>query len=275
MQHPYAEVPLLLATGQGRSGTTVLTKALAEHTGVYSNRVESNVMKDVLLAGRASSTMPSRVRQMVLPRSQHDLVFRGMLLHLLFPANNWESEQPPLAISTFSAMNAEAAEFAIRVFPRIHFANIVRHGVEVVASRMVHRALGKHPFEEHCHAWAASREMADWGAEREDFTLIRHESLLEEHTCRQTFAELFERAGLKHDEATVDYVLNQKFNQTSYDHESGDQDDLTRRQDRWDHWSESQQATFIDICGSTMEFFGYQLPATPAESTPGSPDPDA
>lgn len=262
MQHPFENVPLLLATGQGRSGTTVLTKAIAQHPGVHSNMVESNVMKDVLLAGRSSSTMPSRINQMVLPRTQHDLVFRSMLLHLLFPADPSGNQTLPKALSTFSAMNPEAAEFAVCAFPHIHFANIVRHGVEVVASRMVHRALGKHSFEEHCHAWAASQEMAEWGQARNDFTLIRHESLLQEPTCRETFDRLFQDCSLPTSNAVAEYVMNKKFNQTTYAEEDDTgQTDLTKRTDRWNLWSSEQQGIFVEICGSTMEFFGYDLPA--------------
>lgn len=261
LSHRFENVPLLLVTGQGRSGTTVLTKAIAEHPDIYSNRVESNVMKDVLLAGRSSSTVPSRVRQMVLSREEHDLVFRRMLLSLLFPADGWQAQNLPGSLSTFSAMNPEAAEFALTVFPGLHFANIVRNGVEVVASRMVHRVLGQHSFHEHCLAWAAAAEMVRWGQSRDDFTLIRHEALLEQESCRSTFAQLFERCRLPDSPASSDYVSGNRFNQTSYESEGGsDQDRLTTRQQRWNHWTADQRKQFVDLCGEGMEFFGYSLP---------------
>lgn len=259
--HPQENTPWLLVTGQGRSGTTVLTKALAEHPAVLSNRVESNVMKDVLVAGFASSTMPSRVRQMVVSRERHDLIFRRMLLDLLFPASEPSSDIKPQVLSTFSAMNPEAAEFATSVFPGIHFVNIVRHGVEVVASRMVHRSLGKHSFEEHCLAWKTAQEMAEWGGNRQDFTLFRHEDLLEEAACRKAFMTVFQSAGLDPVEASADYVLQHQFNKTVYEQENASrQTDLRSRRQRWELWTASQKEIFRKMCGPAMEYFGYPVP---------------
>ena len=261
VSHAFENVPLLLATGQGRSGTTVLTKSLAAHPEIYSNLVESNVLNDVCVAGRNSSTMPSRIRQMVLPREQHDLVFRRMLLDLLFPADRWDGEHPPSTLSTFSAMTPEAAEFAITVFPGIHFANIVRHGVEVVASRMVHRTLGQQSFEDHCHAWANAQQMAEWGADRPEFTLVRQEHLLKRESCERAFATLFSRAGVREDSACTDYVMEHRYNQTRYDGEPDENNaDLSTRIERWNKWSDRQRDTFVKICGPTMDYFGYPIP---------------
>lgn len=255
--HRLENTKLLLVTGQGRSGTTVLTKAVAEHPEIYSNRVESNVMKDVLLAGQASSTMPSRIKQMVLPRVQHDLVFRRMLLSLLFPFNDDDKE--PTAISTFSAMNPAAAEFAIAVFPGIHFANIVRNGIEVVASRMMHRVFQAHPFENQCLAWAASLEMAKWGADREDFSLIRHESLLNHEACVTTFENLFQKVGLQPSSSVAEYVSQTQKNQTVLPEE--DNPTLENRSERWNHWTAEQKRMFVELCGEAMDYFGYQVPS--------------
>ncbi len=261
MSIAFQGVPWLLATGQGRSGTTVLTRALAAHPDICSNRVESNVLKDVLLAGHAGSTIPSRVRQMVLPPAEYQDAFRDMLTRLLFPASLWIEPQPPAALSTFSAMEPSAAEFAVQIFPGFHFANIVRNGIEVVASRMVHRVLGKHSFEDQCVAWAASVSMVRWGTERDDFTLIRHEDLLPAETCRQVIARLLERAGLKPSEAVASYILNERRNQTRFRSETDQQAcDLQHRRQRWRHWTGEQRDQFSEICSEAMDWFGYEIP---------------
>jgi hypothetical protein len=261
MSYAFEGIPWLLATGQGRSGTTVLTRALAAHPDVCSNRVESNVMKDVLLAGRRSSTMPSRVRQMVRSRDEHDALFREMLTRLLFPNSLWTGHHPPAVLSTFSAMEPETAEYAVELWPQIHFANIVRNGIEVVASRMAHRVLGQHPFEEQCHAWAAAGLMARWGAERDNFTLIRHECLLQPESCRQTMAALLERAGLAPSDAVAGFILSERRNQTRYESESDQQaEDLQSRSERWRQWSPQQRDQFAAICGSEMQWFDYSIP---------------
>jgi hypothetical protein len=260
-QIPFEDVPWLLVTGQGRSGTTVLTRAIAAHPLVCSNRVESNVLKDVLLAGHASSTVDSRVRQMVLDREEHDAVFRRMLTALLFPERLWTEPGRPQALSTFSAMDTDAADFAVSALAGIHFANIVRNGIEVVSSRMRHRVLGQHTFEEHCCAWAAAANMARWGEHRADFTLIRHENLLKAESCRQTLADLLTRAGLPPCDACVEYVQTEQRNRTVYEDEpAGIADNLALRSSRWQYWTREQHETFRRICTPAMEYFGYEIP---------------
>ena len=222
-------------------------------------------MCDVLHAGFRSSTIQSRIRQMVLPMSEHALVFRRMLYTLLFPVQTWNEQgdgKMPAALSTFSSMNPEAAEFAVQSLSGIHFANIVRNGIEVVASRMVHRFMKQFSFEEQCIAWTAGHAMAEWGQDRDDFTLIRHEDLLIESNCRNTFANLFQRCGLAHDESVADYILNNRSNQTSFQQESEQQSDLSLRQQRWNFWTDQQKQTFHDVCSETMKFFGYSIPTS-------------
>ncbi len=255
------EIPWLLVTGQGRSGTTALTRAVAEHSQVCSNRVESNVLKDILLAGHASSTVESRVRQMVLDRESHDREFRRMLVRLLFPERLWTGQTAPVRLSTFSAMSPDAADFAVAALPGIHFANIVRNGIEVVASRMAHRVMGSQPFESQCEAWSAAVEMARWGSGRADFTLIRHENLVDEASCRPAISALLLRAGLTDEARIADYLLSEKRNQTRWNGEDESRaGNLQHRVERWRLWSDSQREIFVKMCSAAMEYFGYSIP---------------
>jgi hypothetical protein len=158
-------------------------------------------------------------------------------------------------------MNAEAAEFAAAALPGIHFANIVRNGIEVVASRMVHRVLGQHSFEEQCLAWAASVDMARWGKPRNDFTLIRHEQLLDRGGCQQAMQLLQRHAGLPESDSIASYLLSEYRNQTTYESETADQAaNLSRRGERWHVWTSVQRSIFEDICGTAMRYFGYRIP---------------
>ncbi len=261
MHHPFEELPFLLVSGQARSGTTVLTKAIAEHPHVYSNRVESNVIKQIMIAGRGTTCDPSQSAQMMVSLDAHNLLYRRFVLHLQFPINGQLDIARPKAVSTFSAMNPSAAEFAVEVFPKICFANIIRNGIEVVSSRSRHRVLKKNSFDTHCRAWTAGREMVEWGNDQSIFVLFRHENLLDQSKCANNFEKLFETAGVEPNPAAAEYVRTTQHNQTSFEQEpASNQSDLSTRGARWQYWTAEQRKIFAEICGETMQFYGYAIP---------------
>ncbi len=261
MEHPLENIRLILVTGQGRSGTTVLTKALAAHPDIYSNRVESNVMLQVLEVVQTNLTKKSHVAQMQVTRERHDLLFRCLLLHLQFPVENSDFPQKPSAISTYSAIRPDLTEYASAIFPGMHFVCIVRNGIEVVSSRMAHRNMRVHAFDDQCRAWAVAPKMVRWGEGRTDFSLIRQEQLLDPESCRATFSDLFEQVGLDDHPGSADYVMENQWNQTVIEAEvEADRGDLNKRNERWKFWDDNQRQTFVDICGSSMEYFGYEIP---------------
>ncbi|HMO12861.1 MAG TPA: sulfotransferase [Pirellulaceae bacterium] len=263
LSHPYEDSVLLLITGQGRSGTTVMTKAIAEHPQVASNRVESNVIHDLISVAMQQLTNPSRTKQMLVQPNEFRRIFRQMILHLQFPIGH--SVLPhtprPAFFSTFSAMTPSIAELATEIFPGIRFVNIVRNGIEVVSSRMRHRVMQAYSFEEQCYAWEAARQMIDWGANRADFVLVRHEWLLDDAECRRAFETICRVCGLEPSPVCADYVHHTHRNQTSFDEEPDSHKKcLNQRSARWRYWTDAQRQTFIDICGPNMQYLGYEIP---------------
>lgn len=267
MVSQFDQTKILLVTGQARSGTTILTKCIAAHPDVHSTGLESNVINDVANASMRGSTMPDRKAQMVVSREQYHCAFRRLLLDILWPEelvwqNGFTDKSPPAALSTFSSLKVENADELLNIFPELHIACIVRNGIEVVASRMNHEHIGKLPFVEHCVAWSRSVEMAMWGHDKNCFTLIRHENLLQRDTAEAEFDRLFKRAGLTLSAAPLETLFKRHHHRTSVPGEpEADRQDMTKRNNRWQYWTEDQQKQFIEICGNAMNFFSYLMPA--------------
>lgn len=261
MIHPFIKSPLLLVSGQARSGTTVLTKAIGSHPQVYSNQKESNYLVDLVWTIQRACKMETRRRQLLVSEGEFQDRFRDTLWHVLFPTNGWDAAEPPRCVSTFSAMRSEVAEFLVEFIPQVRIINIVRNGVEVVASRMAHQHIGKRTFEEHCVAWAAAIDMITWGESKEEFYLIRQEDFLSQEKTQAVFSDLFRSLGLRDDPASADFVAGGIINTTRSDFDTDETvANLNTRGDRWKNWSPSQRETFERICKIPMLQLGYDVP---------------
>ena len=79
MSHPFIDTPLLLVSGQARSGTTVLTKAIGAHAGVYSNLKESNYLVDLVWSVQRACKMETRRSQLAVSVEQFKSTFRSAI----------------------------------------------------------------------------------------------------------------------------------------------------------------------------------------------------
>lgn len=259
--HSLIDLPLILVSGQARSGTTVLTKAIGRHRSVFSNLKESNYLADVVAAVQKTLTMKTRRGQLLVPEKEFAEKFRETLWQVLFPIELWDEAEPPLAVSTYSALNAEVADFLPQFFPKLQIVNIVRNGLEVVASRMAHKHIGACSFEEHCLAWASCIDVISWGEPHDFFHLIRQEDFLNEERTQRVFEELYPSMGLPTCRRSVVFVGRRKINTTRLESESEDAElNLENRRERWKSWYPEQRKTFERICGPVMEQLNFEIP---------------
>ncbi len=253
------DLPFILVSGQARSGTTILTRAMAAHPSVLSNGLESTWLRDVLDLLNANLENDSRMRQCLLTAEQFTVAFRGAAYEVLFPQKIWPAEIPQ-ACSTFSSLKAEVFDRLRDLLPNVKLLNIVRNGVEVVSSRMLHRSIGELSFEEHCVAWSRAVDVVQWGEGRDFFKLVRHEQLLG-GTAAELFREIQQWAGLSLADDCSQFVEQNLINTTVRPDEHTNQPrELTNRIERWRDWTAEQRSVFETICGPAMSVLGYQMP---------------
>ncbi len=253
--HPLEHLPMILVSGQARSGTTILTHALGSHPSVHSNQRESNYIRDVADLIQANLSNPSRVNQMTESGRYFVDTFRTALYHVLFPPGQLNKEMKPAFVSTFSSLSAQSADRLFELFPKLFISNIVRNGIEVVASRIKHSKIGRFSFKEHCFAWADAMAMAKWGEANPGFVIFRHEDLIDQESTKDAFARFFDLAGLIDSEKPAEFVHENRVSTNS-----GDDHRLNGRNERWREWSKTELDQFELVCGDAMDYFGYEIP---------------
>ena len=258
--HRFGELPFILISGTGRSGTTIVTKGIQKHSKVYSNGVESNIIHDLLSAGLRNCQMPSRRNQLILPLPRYEMEFRDLILRLRFP-EEMNGIDEPLALSTFSSMNPTIAEFFEKLFPQVVWLVVVRNGIEVVASRVEHQTFGRFSFEENCLVWSRCVEMADYAHQSDRGVVLRHEELFDRDLIEQRLGGVFGKAGLDYQPRCGDFILRTRRHGTQTQGESDENSlDLGKRRDRWKYWTKDQRIQFNRICGTAMDSLGYEIP---------------
>ena len=278
MEHRFENLPLVLVTGQARSGTTVLTHAFAAHPQIRSNLKESSIIGDIAAVLRVNLEKPGRRSDLTVSPAKLALNLRRFLLHSLFPKseesdgdgsndNSNQNSQSPIAISTFSSLRVEDLDYVTQLFPRLVIANIYRNGVEVVASRMTHSHIGpQFGFEQHCVAWSHARDSIQWGADKPCFVPFPHHDLLNRDSTESLFREALDQIGITEVHPCVSFVHSNVINtNNSPDLQSttgpaSSNANLANRVERWRDWTAQQRDTFELKCGPTMDYLEFQVP---------------
>jgi hypothetical protein len=261
VRHPYEDLPVLIVSGVGRSGTTALRNAVAACSRIDAANRESNFIRDLLEVALRNCTLPVRRASMAVTQQEYDLVFRRAILWLAWPQPRPE---PPLpaALCTYTNLDPETASHLVQVFPGAKVAYIVRDGIEVVASRMGFEPFAVDSFETNCQRWRPAGAMAKWIASNADAgRLVRHEILRDPERRDSELAAALDLVGVAYDPACGELLRSAVYHPTQHAGESAAASgDLEARRERWRTWSKDEREVFERTCRGTMQSLGYAIP---------------
>ena len=258
-QHPFSELPLILASGVGRSGTTVLRHCLAAHPSVASYNQECNYIFELMRA--VNLHMERSPKPAPAGKAEFLQLHRQALLQLYWSQADWKDPQKYSTLSTYSMLDPRAAIGLQDVFPRLAICYIVRNGIEVVSSYVSFQAFQHMSFEQACRLWALRHDMFQYQSAQKHVFLFRHQWMLEQpDRFKQELSDAFGSIGMTFDDNCLT-PLTKQFHPTRFDGEDHDAaSDPARRIDRWKLWTDQQRSTFVTICGEAMGAHGYEIP---------------
>ncbi len=259
-EHPYTDRPLLLVSGMGRSGTTILRNCVAAHSQIECRNAESNYIHDLMRAASENEEKPSRIPALPVTADEYWQLHQQFILHLLWPVDRTEFDRQPAMIATYSMLDPRTAMGLAKAFPSLTIFYIIRNGIEVVSSFQAFEAFQDLPFEHVCKIWSVRRDMLHFGRDKPEFHLFRYEWLLEPERFESEFRQALERSGLGWEPQCL-ASLAKRYHPTTFPGESRfDASDLSRRSQRWRFWSAEQRRVFVQECRCLMDELGYPLP---------------
>lgn len=257
--HPFTNSPLLLVSGMGRSGTTVIRNCVANHPEINCLNQESNYIFHLMRGANLHLESSFDRKNLVIDETQFWSMHRQFILKMLWPQPT--EQAPPRAISTYSKLDPRAAIGLAETFSKLSICYVVRNGIEVVSSYRAFANFKHLSFEEVCRTWAFHSLITQYVIDQPHCTLVRFEWLQEDLPRFVTaLGRSFEQVGLKFNDACR-LPLAEQYHPTRYAGESSkDSRNLAKRRDRWQRWSDHERELFSELCGPTMQSLNYAIP---------------
>lgn len=267
---------LVLVVGVGRSGTTVLRRALGEHpqllrtrheapleravaTGFGNHLTQSREFQDYVRRTSVASwnNVEASFRRIIFEASVGDESGR-LLLRENFDAG---AHLPDIAgwTAKMGAIWRPSAAGLAALFSGLQTVYIHRNGMDAVQSRTRFGTFADQEFETHCTKWAAGLGYLDVLKAETDVTVVRHQDLVDRPV--EFFANLLGDLGLNDDPSPAAHAMGNTANPTQeLDADRTIAENFNSRPEAHLDWSEDQRRTFITICGKAMATYGYDIP---------------
>ena len=148
----------------------------------------------------------------------------------------------------------------LHLYPGSKVIYIVRNGLEMVHSRTRFHGFRDLSFESHCYTWTESVEDNRHLVQEDASMLVRHERLVADPEA--FFREIYDFTGLKQDQGPIEFVTNTLM--IPLDEETKDGVDVKeafrKRKPPYEDWTLQQRDTFKRIAGGAMDELGYDIP---------------
>lgn len=260
-----ADLALAGVTGLGRSGTSALLAALAQHRHCLHPEHLGEApfvghFLDFLSTFEGGPLGPDyHVKTYKVAEADRLRAFRALIFRLHVTADPTSMTRPRLRYWPAKiALRAEYFETFRRVYPTSPIFYIVRNGIEVVESTRFYAPFKDLAFGEICNRWTQSIQLNAFLSGQPLVAFLRHHELIADPAS--VMAQAFKTVGMARDPAPARFLAEKVFNSSFEDRGGETRTNLEGRDQVWFHWSAEERTMFEDICGPTMLACGFEIP---------------
>ncbi len=265
----------LFVVGIGRSGTSVLLRALGLHPLVFSSKGEAPLIRRfgaLVEPLEFSDERDYYCESMNVSKEYlYDYLRRLCFEYVVGPHYGLDRITEELKRRDLSVLRKrrwcaktfptiEEYRGLTRLYPGIKLVYIVRNGLEVVHSRTRFHGFRDRDFESHCQTWVDSVDVFSYLANEDCAIQVRHEQLVTDP--ERLLRQVFDFADIGYHQAPVDFVRTtimiplDEPTQSSVDVRGV----FDARKPPYENWAPEQRATFRRIAGAAMDSLGYEVP---------------
>ncbi len=256
----------IFISGIGRSGTSAVIKAIAEHADVVSpERVGEApfVGRFISFLREYEDSSPARdyhLKNYQLDGLERAEQFSRLLAMLQYGVDISRDEVAGKHWVAKVSLCEEDFDKACQIFGELRCIYVMRNGIEVVNSARSFSGFADLSFEQLCQRWVNNLAQCKYVGHRSNCAVVRHDELVVNPDM--VFERVFAKLGLAQDSAPATFIGTNVFN-SSFVKTAELEKTSTVFNDRlqcWKEWSAAEKDTFVSICGAAMCEYGFERP---------------
>lgn len=256
----------IFISGIGRSGTSALIRAIAEHHQVKKpNEIgEAPFVTEFLkFVHHFEYTSPSKdynLKNYKLDAPTKQRIFSDLMASVLYGEETVEDDSDENYWIAKTSLSETLHSVAKDVFEEVRTVHIVRNGIEVVNSAKSFAGFSNLDFTALCNRWSENLKQTTYLQSDRLSAVIRHQDMVQ--NSQAVFSGVFEKLEMEQNPKASNFIDSTLFN-SSFDNSAQISSAAKVFQDRlkcWDDWSEQEKSTFIEICDSKMIEYGLARP---------------